>query len=87
MTEAEYDEAVNNPRRIAKTIWDNPFLSGLHELNQAQLIIIIQALVEKLDYLENGKGMDERDWKDIAFDKKCLIIETVDETFFKRKEK
>lgn len=72
---------------IAKTIWDNPFFSGLRELNKTQLIILINELTEKLDFYANLNcdwDWDERDFKDRAFDEKCLMIECVRPDFFKK---
>ena len=72
---------------IIKTLWNNPFLSGLEKLTKHQLIILVECCAEKLDLLENLGGYssyDERDAKDFYWDQKCVLIESVDSEFFSR---
>lgn len=82
----EYEEFVKENKAIANTIWDNAFLSGLNKLKKHQLMNCIQALVEHLDNKVNCSDyeLDERYFKDIAFDQKCLLIESLDPDFFSR---
>lgn len=82
-----FEEEEEQKKIIAKTIWDNPFFSGLRKLNKTQLIILINELIEELDFYATLNGdweMDERDFKDKAFDEKCLMIECVRPDFFKK---
>ena len=80
------EEEEVQKKLIADTIWKNPFLSGIIELNKTQLCVLTNALIEELDFYVNLHGdwnVDERDFKDILFDQKCLMIETLDPDFFK----
>lgn len=83
----DYEKIVELRKQTAKTIWDNAFFTGLSKLTRKQLYECIEVLVSKLD--ENqfcSDGVDERFWKDIAFDRKCLLIECLDEDFFKSED-
>ena len=74
---------------IVRTLWKNPFLSGLGKLNKRQLIVLVECCAEKLDILENLGGdvnNDERDAKDLFWDQKCVLMECVDSNFFNKKE-
>lgn len=85
-----FEEEEEQKEIIAKTIWGNAFLSGIQKLNKTQLIILINELSENLDFYVNINGdweWDERDFKDKAFDQKCLMIECVKYDFFKKEEK
>lgn len=81
-----FEEEEVQKKIIADILWKNPFLSGITELNKTQLCVLTDALIEKLDFYVNLNGdwnVDERDFKDILFDQKCLMIETLDPDFFK----
>lgn len=89
--EFDYSKIVEGRREIAHIIWDNSFMSGLLKLNKWQFIDIINLLVLRLDEFINvlqysdeveDYPNDERDAKDISFDCKCILIETLDEKFF-----
>ena len=78
-----------NKKIIIRTLWDNPFLSGLEKLTKEQLLLLVACCAEKLDVLENLGGdvnNDERDAKDLSWDRKCVLIECVDSNFFNKKE-
>ena len=84
--EMTYEEQNAEKENIAKILWDSPFCSGVQKLNKMQLILLVMELVERLDFLINLNGdwnVDERDFKDTSFDQKCLMIESVDNDFFK----
>ena len=83
--EFDYEEYEKDKKKIAQTIWDSPFHSGLIKLANAQLLTLIDSLVEKLDLIINLKNdyYDERDFKDKFFDQKCIMIECLDPDFFK----
>lgn len=82
MKELTYEEFVAEKKKIAQIIWDNPFYSGLVKLNKTQLIVLISALVDKLDE-QLIDGEDCRCWKEIVFDNKCLMVEACEPNFFK----
>ena len=78
-----------NKKVIVKTLWDNPFLSGLEKLTKDQLLLLVACCAEELDELKNLGGYDchdERDAKDLYWDQKCVLIECVDSEFFNKKE-
>lgn len=77
-----YEEQEEEKKVIAKIIYNSPFLSGIQNLTKTQLVILVSELTERLDEKINC-DIDERDFKDIAWDKKCLIIETLNPNFFK----
>lgn len=82
-----FEEEEKQKEVIAKTIWENAFFSGISKLNKTQLIILINSLIEQLDFYVNLNGdwnVDERDFKDLAFDQKYLMIESVMPDFFKK---
>lgn len=81
-----YEEQEEEKKVITKIIDNSPFLSGIQKLTKTQLVILVRALTERLDekiILNDDCKMDERDFKDIAWDEKCLIIETLNPNFFK----
>lgn len=83
MKENSYEELARR-KELAQIIWDNSFFSGLLKFKKSDLYILVTLLVEKLDFT----CMDERDFKDKFFDEKCILIEILDDDFFKRdKEK
>ena len=93
---SDYEKGINKRKKMAQIIWDNAFMSGLTKFNKNELLDIIQALVFKLDVYENiyrckeefedlDVPEDYRDFKDLAFDYKCILIATLDEDFFKDK--
>lgn len=89
MKEISHRLPTGNPkeRQLAKIIWENPFFSGLTKLKKADLIYIIENLLDALDFelnLEDPSIVDERKIKDIIWDQKCLLIESLDEKFFDR---
>ena len=92
--EFDYEKLVSERKEVAKIINNDIFLAGLGKLNQEQLIDIIGLLVHNLDYYINvlhcndyaDFDCDERDFKDIDYDCKCLIIELLYPNFFKDKE-
>lgn len=81
-----YEEQEEEKKVIVKIIDKSPFLSGVQKLTKTQLVILIYELTERLDTLINLADdceIDYRDFKDIAWDEKCLIIETLNPDFFK----
>ncbi len=91
---SDYEKSINKRKKMAQIIWNNVFMTGLTKFNKNELLDIIQALVLKLDVYENiyrckeeiedlYMPEDYRDFKDIAFDYKCILVETLDENFFK----
>ncbi len=80
-----YEEKEEEKKKIAKIVADSPFLSGVQKLNKTQLVILTYELVEKLDLkinLNNDWEIDERDFKDLAWDQKCIIVETLNPEFY-----
>lgn len=80
------EEIEMEKKEIAKIIDGNAFLSGLQKLNKTQLLILVNELTDRLDFEINLKGdydFDERDFKDIAWDYKCLLIDILNPNFFK----
>lgn len=85
MKEFNYEEELERRRELAKTIWDNPFMCGLAKFNKSDLLILVNLLAERL----SNNMCDcyyELDLKDSAFMRKCNIIETLQEDFFKSEE-
>lgn len=81
------EEAQKEKKKIAQTIWDNMFCSGVNKLTKKQLILLVDALVERLDFhinLHEDWNCDERDFKDLFFDQKCIMIDCIDDKFFER---
>lgn len=71
-------------KEIANKIWDTPFASrNLQVLKKSQLAILIDSILDRISY-ENPEW-DELDVKDILFEEKCWLIETLDPDFFERK--
>lgn len=84
-----YEEQEEEKKVIAKIIDNSPFLSGIQKLTKTQLVILVSELTDRLDAkinLDDDCNLDERDFKDIAWDKKSLIIETLNPNFFKEVE-
>lgn len=82
-----FEEEEEQKEIIAKNLWGNVFFTGLQKLNKIQLMILINSLIEELDFhvnLNKDRNGDERDFKDKAWDQKCLMIESVMPNFFKR---
>lgn len=83
------EDRVFDRKKIAQQIFDNPFLTGVMMLDRKELFDLLMLLLERLDYSENVSEYfmveDERDIKDKIFDQKCLLIELLDEDFFKKK--
>lgn len=83
--ELNYDEILVERKKIAQIISDNYFLSGLETLNKQQLIEVVLVLTERIDEYKNVFGYDpderedypydERKMKDIAFDRKSVLID------------
>ena len=48
------------------------------------LIVLIEELAQKLQDIDDPER--QLDWKDTAFDKKCIIIEALDENFFDKEK-
>lgn len=72
-------------KEIANKIWDTSFASrNLQVLKKSQLVILIDSILDRISY-ENPEW-DELDVKDILFEEKCWLIETLDPDFFERKE-
>lgn len=79
------EEIEKEKKVIAKIIDKNIFLSGLQKLTKIQLIILVNDLVERLDItinLNDDCDIDERDFKDMGWDYKCLLIETLYPNYF-----
>lgn len=87
--EFDYEEYEKDKKKIAQTIWDNAFFFGLNKLTKKELILLVESMVEDLDFYVNlhEDWEDERDFKDLFFDQKCLMIKCLDPDFFKRGEK
>ena len=84
-----YEEQEEEKKVIAKIIDNSRFLSGIQKLTKTQLVILVSELTDRLDAkinLDDDCNLDERDFKDIAWDKKSLIIETLNPNFFKEVE-
>lgn len=70
-------------KEIANKIWDTPFASvNLQVLKKSQLVILIESILFRIFY-ENPEYY-ELDIKDILFEEKCWLIETLDPDFFER---
>ena len=84
----DYEEFVRENKAIAKVIWENAFFCGLNKLKKKQLMNCIQSLVADLDNKVNCSDyvLDERKLKDVLFDQKCLLIESLDPDFFSRED-
>lgn len=73
-------------QKIAKKIWDTPFASSnLQVLNKSQLLILIREILNRVGW-EYESIWHELDIKDLLFEEKCWLIETLDPDFFKDKE-
>lgn len=84
--EFNYDKLVKQRKKIAKIIFDNPFMTGLPKLKRKDLYEIIFVLADA--YTEKINEMFfELDAKDIAFDTKCNICHLLDEEFFNKDKK
>lgn len=71
---------------IAKKIWSIPFASrNLHKLKKSELLILVQAILNRIDW-EYEEQWTNLDIKDLLFEEKCWLIETLYPNFFKRKE-
>ena len=83
----EIEEKEKN--NIANILMENPFFTGLHKLTKKQLITLVECCAESLDLYINLGGKindDERDFKDLYFDQKCCLIETLCCDFFHNEE-
>ena len=66
-----YEEQEEEKKVIAKIIDNSPFLSGIQKLTKTQLVILVSELTDRLDAkinLDDDCNLDERDFKDIAWD-------------------
>ncbi len=90
MKELTYEEAEAEKKKIAQIIWDKPFWNGVFKLNKKQLFLLVESIVERLDFFINRHGCweleDKRNVKDITFDQKCIMIESCDPDFFENRE-
>lgn len=78
------EEREKFKKKIAKTIWDNPFFSGINKLKKEELKAIVESLINKWSW-END-SLHELDIKDLLFEEKCYLIESLDEEFFKNEK-
>ena len=78
--EIEYQKKQELKNKLAKKIWDNPFHSGLQKFTKKELLILIDEILDRKFY----EDPDEYDWdiKDIIWDQKCWMIETLNPKFF-----
>ena len=53
-------------------------------MRKTALIVLIEELAQKLQDIDDPER--QLDWKDTAFDKKCIIIEALDENFFDKEK-
>lgn len=81
----QYERDEARKKKIAQTIWENPFMSGISHLTRKELELCIEALTEKLSAVLD-EGFYEKDIKCIIFDEKCNLIECLDTDFFKRSD-
>lgn len=82
-----YEDELKRRKELAKIIDGHMFLSGIAEFKKNDLIILVTALIDRLDNilnLGNDNCIDERKIKDLLYDQKCIVIEALDEDFFKR---
>lgn len=82
--EFDYEKYVARNKKCAQIIWDNAFGNGLFKLRKTALIVLIEELAQKLQDIDDPER--QLDWKDTAFDKKCIIIEALDENFFDKEK-
>lgn len=81
------EDELDRRKELAKIVDNNMFLSGISKFKKRDLLILISALIDRLDSILNLNGddcIDERKFKDIFYDQKCIVIETLDENFFDR---
>ena len=79
-----FEEIEQQKKIIAEKIYNSAFLSGFQKLTKIQLLILVNELVDRFDYLINIEScsIDYRDFKDVSWDQKCLVVETLCPNFF-----
>ena len=81
-----YEEYEETNRKLAQKIWNIPFASSnLYKLTKKELLILIDSIIEQVSWKKEEWW--ELDIKDLMFERKCYLIECLDNDFFKREEK
>lgn len=71
-------------QEIAKKLWNTPFVStNLQLLKKSELLILVREILNRIGW-EYETQWHELDIKDILFEEKCWLIETLDPDFFKK---
>ena len=84
--EIEFEENEKSKHLLAKKIWGIPLaVNNLNKLTKKELLNLIDSMLDRIacDYMHHWFEMD---WKDILFDQKCWLIESIDSEFFSKKE-
>ena len=69
---------------IAEKIWNTPFASSnLQVLKKSQLLILIREILNRIGW-EYESQWHDLDIKDLLFEEKCWLIETLDPKFFEK---
>lgn len=84
--EIEYEKEQQKKRELAQKIWNNPFLSGLEKFTKKDLMLLIDSIRLRIAW-EYEDSWTELDIKDVFFESKCWLIETLDEEFFNKEKK
>ena len=84
-TELTYEETEVRKKELAQIIWNKPFHTGLMKFTKKDLLILINEITTRIGW--ENKNWNELDIKDVIFEEKCWLIETLDENFFKREDK
>lgn len=80
------DKEERKEIKIADKIWNTPFASrNLQILKKSQLITLIEDILDRIIW--EKPEYQERDIKDILFEEKCWLIETLVPSYFGKKEK
>ena len=82
--EIEFEENEKSKHLLAEKIWDIPFaVNNLNKLTKKELLVLIDCMLDRIacDYEDDWFEMD---WKDILFDQKCWLIESIESKFFSK---
>ena len=82
--EIEYEKEQQIKNKLAEKIWDNPFHSGLSKFTKKELLLLINEIENRIGW-EYEENWHELDIKDLVFEEKCWLIETLNPNFFKEK--
>lgn len=80
--EIEYQQKLETKNKLAKRIWDTPFLGGLKKFTKKELLLLIDKILDNRFFTTE----EQYDWdiKDINWDQKCWLIEILNPNFFEK---